>query len=257
MTDFSPAGQDAYANAKLKSRGVLREAARNNIQAALASAGREWGQYARITVWATYDLSGTSCAGVLSFDAGLRKLNPLAEFVMMKTTAALFLVLSLGPPTNSAGQGAPAAQSYFSAEDSSVEKPIPLPQDVRATLSKDELVRNEAENDGIPINAIPSSWFSASVVHLTSPSKGDLLVVAQGPLRGSNVTTFWVFAGSRDGFQLVLTAPAHDLRIRSSRSRAYRDIETTSMTASQVASDVYRFNGKRYTKSGGGIMPVR
>jgi RHS repeat-associated protein len=42
MTDFSPAGQDAYADSKLKSRGSVRDASRGNIQAALADAGREW-----------------------------------------------------------------------------------------------------------------------------------------------------------------------------------------------------------------------
>jgi hypothetical protein len=42
MTDFSPAGQDAYANAKLESRGAVRDASKGNIQEALADAGREW-----------------------------------------------------------------------------------------------------------------------------------------------------------------------------------------------------------------------
>lgn len=42
MTDFSPAGQDAYADARLQSRGAVRDASRGNIQAAFADAGREW-----------------------------------------------------------------------------------------------------------------------------------------------------------------------------------------------------------------------
>jgi lysozyme len=42
MTDFSPAGQDAYADAKLKSRGALKAAAHGNIQAAFDAAGGEW-----------------------------------------------------------------------------------------------------------------------------------------------------------------------------------------------------------------------
>src|SRR3954465_13984394 len=187
----------------------------------------------RSPLWAASDLGGVSRAGVLSFGAGLWKVKPNGGIRMvLKITAALFVLVSVSRPL-SAGQNAPAAQLHFSAEDSAVEKPIALPEDVRTTLSKDELVRDEAENDGIPIHAIPSSWFSASVVHLANPRNGDLLVVAQGPLRGSNVTTFWVFARTNHGFQLVLTAPAHDLLIRSSRSRAYRDIETTSMTALQ------------------------
>ena len=42
MTDFSPAGQDAYANAKLNSRGATAQAANGNFSAAMSDAGKEW-----------------------------------------------------------------------------------------------------------------------------------------------------------------------------------------------------------------------
>src|SRR3954451_806015 len=73
-----------------------------------------------------------SRAGVLSFGAGLWKVKPMAESEMvLKITAALFVLLSVSRPLNSAAQNAPATQLHFSAEDSAVEKPIPLPEDVR------------------------------------------------------------------------------------------------------------------------------
>jgi muramidase (phage lysozyme) len=42
MTDFSPAGQDAYADAKLRSRGAFGAAANGDMTSAFAKAGREW-----------------------------------------------------------------------------------------------------------------------------------------------------------------------------------------------------------------------
>ena len=42
MTDFSPAGQDAYANNLLNSRGALNAAAGGNFAGSMADAGKEW-----------------------------------------------------------------------------------------------------------------------------------------------------------------------------------------------------------------------
>jgi lysozyme len=42
MTNFSPSGQDAYADAKLKSRGAISQADAGNFAQAMSDAGREW-----------------------------------------------------------------------------------------------------------------------------------------------------------------------------------------------------------------------
>jgi hypothetical protein len=48
-----------------------------------------------------------------------------------------------------AAPGDKPEQRTFSAEESQVQKPVVLPQDVLATLGQDELVRMELENHGI------------------------------------------------------------------------------------------------------------
>ena len=105
----------------------------------------------------------------------------------------------------------PSVQLHFSAEDARVEKSVPIPDDVLAILREDEIVRIALANESISPKTTPLSWFSASAVHLSTDKNVDLIVVGEGSLHGSNVTTFWVFCTTASGYKLVLTAPAHDL----------------------------------------------
>lgn len=92
----------------------------------------------------------------------------------------------------------------------------------------------------------PGSWFSASEVHLDGSGETDLVVMGRGPLRGANVTTFWVFRGTLQGHVLVLTIPAHDLEITNTRWNGYRKIRTDAMTAVRSYTNLYRFDGGQY-----------
>jgi hypothetical protein len=69
-----------------------------------------------------------------------------------------------------------------------------------------------------------------------------------GPLRGANVVTFWVFCATAHGYDLVLTAPAHDLIVKSARWKGHYNIALMSASARQVSTIVYRFDGKRYAE---------
>jgi len=151
----------------------------------------------------------------------------------------------------------PSEQLHFSAEDPSVLHPVSIPDDVMAMLREDEMVRTNLEDEESPPEKLPSSWFSASAVHLSGGKSADLVVVANQPLAGANVTTFWVFRSTSSGHELVLTAPAHDLIIKSSRSKEYRDIELMSATAVNVTSIVLRFDGNRYFEYRAKTEPIR
>jgi hypothetical protein len=140
-----------------------------------------------------------------------------------------------------------AEQSVFSAEDAAVKKPVTIPEDVQAILAKDEMVNHALENENLPAEKLPLTWFSASAIHLSKPSQKDLVVMAVGPLAGGNVVTFWIFRRTTHGHELVLMAPAHDLIVKSSRWKEYRDIELTSMSAVTVSTVLCRFDGRRYT----------
>lgn len=137
-------------------------------------------------------------------------------------------------------------QTQFSAEEAGVKQPVAIPGDVMAILRQDENVRNILESKNILPENLPSSWFSASAIHLSSTSRTDLVVVGESPLAGANVVTFWVFCATAHGYRLVLTAPAHDLEVTSTRWKGYRDIELISLTAVQISRVICRFDGKRY-----------
>jgi len=137
-------------------------------------------------------------------------------------------------------------QLAFSAEDDAVKKPVAIPQDVLAILVKDKMVSRELENENLPAEKIPLSWFSASAIHLSNSNKTDFVVMARGPLAGGNVVTFWVFRGTPHGHELVLTAPMHDLIVKNTRWNGYRDVEFASMSAAKISTVLCRFDGKQY-----------
>jgi hypothetical protein len=137
-------------------------------------------------------------------------------------------------------------QLAFSAEDDAVKTPVAIPPDVLAILVKDELVSRELENESLSAEKIPLSWFSASAIHLSNSRKADFVVMARGPRAGGNVVTFWVFRSTSQGHEVVLTAPMHNLIVKNTRWKGYRDIELASMSAAKVSTVLCRFDGKQY-----------
>jgi hypothetical protein len=137
-------------------------------------------------------------------------------------------------------------QTQFCAEDESVSKPTVLPPAVRQILVADRDVSNELKHNGLQVTQLPDTWFSTSVVHLNGSSEIDLLVEAEGLLRGANVNSFWIFRPTSTGFAQILNAPAHDLIIKRSRSRGYRDIKIMAVIAMRVMTVEYRFDGIQY-----------
>lgn len=170
---------------------------------------------------------------------------------MCRGRSALFLVLfviNFAASGLSGGDKRPPEQLNFSAEDATVNKPVEIPDSVMAILKKDEMVKDVLENTQISTDRIPSGWFTASAIQLSEAGVADLIVDAEPPLSGTNVTTFWVFRSTPRGYELVLTAPAHDLQVRRTRWNGYREIELSAETAVEFTSVLFRFDGKQYTK---------
>jgi hypothetical protein len=166
---------------------------------------------------------------------------------MKTSTLVLFALLVMCVPAPSAGKEPhPSEQLVFSAEESEVKKPVALPHDVLAILQQDEMVRNALEDEGLPPKKLPPSWFSGSEIHLSNSRNADIVVVANPPLAGGNMTTFWVFCATAQGYKLVLRAPAHTLRIENMRRRGHRDIDLISATAVEVSTVLCRFDGEKY-----------
>ncbi len=163
--------------------------------------------------------------------------------LLSKSKAALFLALA-------AISTAAAEQRRFSAEGTSVERPASLPSEVVAILAQDSSVREILESEQLSADKLPTSWFLASEVHLNGPRERDLVVVATGLLTGANVTTYWIFRPQGGGFKLLLSAPAHTLVIKKTRSNGFNDIELLSATAVHVSTVLFRFQGGTYRAAG-------
>lgn len=121
-----------------------------------------------------------------------------------------------------------------------------MPTDVMATLRRDDYVSRILESEGILPDNLPEAWFSASAIHLTSATTPDLIIMATGRLAGSNVRTFWLFRSTANAFDLVLTAPAHDVYVKTTRSKGYRDIEMLAASATHFYSVYFKFDGNHY-----------
>jgi hypothetical protein len=156
------------------------------------------------------------------------------------------VVLACGSAHANGKQHAQPEQLEFSAEDEGVKRPVVVPDEVMAILSQDELVRNVLESENVPSEKLPPAWFSASTIHLSGPGEVDLVVMAESELRGANVNVFWVFCPTVHGYELVLTAPAHDLVVKKARWRGHREIELMSATAVQFSTVLLRWDGRKY-----------
>ena len=162
----------------------------------------------------------------------------MREYVMAfwRTSACVIATALFSPPL----LHAQTQQTVFNAEDAGVQKPIPLPEDVLFLLKNDSYAADAFREQ------VPASCFSASLIQL-GPRVDDLIVEAEGVLRGANVNIFWVFLTTPHGHRLVLKSPAHSLTVENPRTHEYRDITLRSAPAGAVTADNMRFNGKQYT----------
>ncbi|MGB6193141.1 MAG: hypothetical protein WBF42_11775 [Terracidiphilus sp.] len=159
----------------------------------------------------------------------------------------VFLIILVNASVTAEGISSnPSEQVHFSAEEPGVKKPAVIPDDVLAALRRDKLVRNVLKSENIPEQKLPSTWFSASAIHLGGTKKMDLIVVGEPPIAGGNTVPFWVFRATPRGYELALTAPAHDLIVRNTRFNKYREIEMMGETGVEFSSVSYRFDGERY-----------
>ncbi len=173
--------------------------------------------------------------------------------VLILATALAIGIFAFGRGTRNASH----EQTEFSAEDEGVKKPVTLPKDVMTLLRQDDRVRNVLENEDPPAEKLPPSWFSASIVHLAGPAEEDFVIMGEGEMRGANVIMFWIFRNTAHGHELVLTAPAHDLIVKKSRSNGYRDIEMLAATAVQFHTVILKFDGHQYRVHRDKWEPIR
>jgi len=141
----------------------------------------------------------------------------------------LLALMSNGRVAAQAKLTSSSLQTQFSAEDTGVEKPVVIPEEVMVILRQDEGVRNALKYENVPADKPPASWFSASEVHLRGSAQDDLVVLGEGDLRGANVITFWIFRDTDHGHELVLTQLPQFEREVLFFQRQWGEVSTTSV----------------------------
>jgi hypothetical protein len=170
----------------------------------------------------------------------------------MKTARVLLFALSILAVGHALAQGPrkgeATEQHVFSAEDATVEHSIPIPDAAFAILVRDERLANLFD-ERVPITSgiVSRAWFSAATVHLGGKGEKDIIIMGIGPVRGANVTSFWIFRPRGTGFELIVAgAVAHTLEIMQTRTNGYCDIDTFSATAVDLTTNHLRFRDGAY-----------
>lgn len=157
---------------------------------------------------------------------------------------SMWMVLSIG--AQSPRSALPLEQRIFGAEDENLKRAIAVPEEALLFLRKDPAVQQILVSQRMSAEQLPKTWFRASEVHLSGPEEKDLVVIAIGPLRGANVTTFWIFRPTSQGLKLILSDSALGLRIKDTRSNRYQDVELASAVADRIFTSSYHFDGNEY-----------
>lgn len=141
----------------------------------------------------------------------------------------------------------------FSMEEN-FPRQIILPDSVYKILLKDDDVKRnveQAKDATRTIKSLKKEFFQTTRINLNNDRLPDLMVKAQSTLQGANVTRFWIFKQTKTGYVLVLEVPTHSLSILKNKSKGYRSIRCDKLSAVQLFTDYYRFDGDNYVYSWG------
>ena len=148
-----------------------------------------------------------------------------------------------------------AEQTSFSAEEE-IQSPSKIPASVLAALQRDgDVLRCLSEH---PLQQAPESWFSASVIVLTTQPRTGLVVKPEnGCLFGANIVPFWIFEQTPSGYRLDLKVHALAVEILDSRTNDHCDIQTDKASATTAYSALYKFKNGSYQVSRSSSKPIR
>ena len=144
-----------------------------------------------------------------------------------------FLIVSAGAQLPSITAAQAREQSMFAMEGVPLSQPVELPKDGLQLMRSNAFVLGCLQEGQSPED-IPAKWFVASEVHLRRMQETDLLVMPQEtPQRPADNAClfhpysmpFWILIKNKTGYTLALEEHVQVLRVLSSTSNGYRDIE--------------------------------
>ena len=139
-------------------------------------------------------------------------------------------------------------QRVFDAETLALDRPVVIPPEVLALLSKDSDVKQVSEANQGSTSTIPKGWFSASQVSKGSSDEKLYLVIGNGPLAGAHGTTFWLVGNDKSSRRpaVLLKITADRLEIGKTGSFGYPEITAVRLTAKSMNDAVYHFVAGKY-----------
>jgi hypothetical protein len=134
-------------------------------------------------------------------------------------------------------------QNSFSTEGE-VYRNISLPSAVRVALEQDSFVKESMTSASV--TTLPENWTECSLIHLSSPSERDYIVIGQQGLTGAHATHFWIYRETPKGMKLVLFAFFDSLDISPHQTKGFRAITGRYYTAVHDGRIHYSFDGNKY-----------
>lgn len=129
-------------------------------------------------------------------------------------------------------------QTFFSADDQSVERPVAIPDNVLGILKRTEKISSDEQS---------SDSLLASQIRLGGGGESGLLVIGVG-LRDAHYAPFWLFRKTTRGYDLVLAFRGDGLEVLNEKTNTHRDIAAYRFAEANGSTTIYRFDGTKYRR---------
>jgi hypothetical protein len=157
-----------------------------------------------------------------------------------------FVLLSLAICAGQAQRADSAREQSSFSEASPIRNPVPLPPDVlKLLLRRPEVMQNWAEiTDAEKKN--PAHLFTAAEIDLGTSGDVDLIVEGGPLMAGADNDWFWIVLSAHKNPRIVLFAGGNSFEVLGAKTNGYRDIRSEWASASEVITEIYKFDGVNY-----------
>lgn len=166
---------------------------------------------------------------------------------IFKLLLLLFFKLSLATDVSSQIR----EQTSFSSE-TKVLYSVKLPPAILHKLAfyDDNQLKKCQENPDLRENDI-QKHFAASRIQINDDKLNDFIIQSQTQcFMGAHNTTFWLFIAEKNkkgnGYRQLFDIASDDLKILKTKTNKHRDVETSSLTANEVSTILWKFDSEKY-----------
>ena len=161
------------------------------------------------------------------------------NWILRGVVVFLALVLFYGAPVYSQIQRKRVSEQMDFGSDSELDRPISIPETALKALRSALQARPDE---------LPDEHLRTSEIHLAGPTEIDLVAPMAG---GGHAAFFYILRPTLNGYKLIFDSGGDSLTVLRTRSHGYRDLQVVGITLAgkNVATVVYRFDGRKYVKA--------